>query len=157
MKNSYARSGRISYSIPAPGFYSEAMNAMMRYVLVPVVASFAISAACLAAPEEIAPPVAAGAQVLNLPQLEERVLASEAVPVARKLEWQNEADALMERFRALHDPDAGELSSLRRVFDRLLAKVQALVGTDRQLETEIAASREAMWTELRERADSARL
>lgn len=103
------------------------------------------------------PSVAPGAQQLGLPALEERVRESEAITVAKKLEIENELDGLRERIRRASASGAADLKSLRQRFDRLFAKLQSLLARDPQLANEVAASRDAIWSDLTDRSKSAAL
>ena len=108
-------------------------------------------------PKAAVPSVAPGAQQLDLPALEERVRESEAITVAKKLEIENELDGLRERIRRAYASGAADLKSLRQPFDRLFAKLQSLLARDPQLANEVAASREAIWSDLTDRSKSAAL
>ena len=89
---------------------------------------------------------------LNLKELENRVRSTRAISVFQKLALQKEVDDLLSRFRNAHTRPNAEVSTLRRPYETLLANIQARLGRDPELVGEIAASREAIWNVLTDRA-----
>jgi len=93
----------------------------------------------------------AGAQEIDLQELEKRVRATRAISVFQKLELQQEINELLTRFRQAHSGQIAEISTLRRPYERLIASIQSRLGRDPQLAGEIYASREAIWGVLTDR------
>lgn len=114
-------------------------------------------AADLVAPQANTPIVAAGAQELDLTELQERIRESGAISFSQKQQIQNELDALLARFRTAQTGGKAALAALREPYDRLLTKMQSMLARDAQLANEVAASRGPIWDALSDRSKSAGL
>ena len=79
---------------------------------------------------------------------------TDAIGVMTKLTLKSQVDELLERFRALHEGRAKtQVAELRQPYDTLMLKVLALLqDKDPPLAEAIAASREAIWSILTDRA-----
>jgi hypothetical protein len=89
-----------------------------------------------------------GVQPLNLSALTLRLRNTSALGVFTKLSLKNQVDDLLDDLRAYHRHESTTpLSELRRRYDTLLRNVLALVQSgDPPLATDIASSREAIWS-----------
>ncbi len=89
-----------------------------------------------------------GVQPLNLSALTLRLRNTSALGVFTKLSLKNEVDDLLDALRAYHHhASTTPLSELRRRYDTLLRDVLAQVQSgDPPLATDIASSREAIWS-----------
>ena len=94
---------------------------------------------------------------MNLTDLEQRVRDTRAISVFQKLALQREVNDLLARFRNAYSGNQNEVSSLRRPYERLIASIQAQLGRDPKLASEISASREAIWGVLTDRSKFASL
>jgi hypothetical protein len=120
----------------------------------PLVAPTAPAAAAAAAPSpSSAPaptpvPAAASSPTLNLADLEQRLRETRAIGVFTKLSLKNQVDDLLNAFRTLYrGPDKHPPAELRQRYDMLLMKVLSLLQDgDPPLASEIASSREAIWS-----------
>jgi hypothetical protein len=102
--------------------------------------------AAAATPQPLAPPA------LNFTSLEQRLRDTRAIGVFTKLSLKNQVDDLLDQFRAFyHGRAALTFSDLRQRYDLLMLKVISLLqDRDRPLATDIVASREAIWSILRD-------
>jgi hypothetical protein len=94
----------------------------------------------------VAPPPAAAP--LDFSGLETRLRETKAIGVLTKLSVKNQADDLLERFRAYHKQQNGSqtLTELRRAYDMLLLKLLSLLQDgDPPLAKDIDSSRAAIW------------
>jgi hypothetical protein len=102
-----------------------------------------------AAPQAPSAPVASPPPVapLDFASLETQLRQTKAIGVLTKLSVKNQADDLLERFRAYHKRQGGAtLPELRRSYDMLLLKVLSLVqDSDPPLAQQIVQSRAAIW------------
>jgi hypothetical protein len=91
---------------------------------------------------------------LDLKALESRLKETDAIGVMTKLTLKSQVDELLDRFRAYHEGRAkSQVTELRQPYDTLMLKVLALLqDKDPPLADAIAASREAIWTILTDRA-----
>jgi type IV secretory pathway VirB10-like protein len=91
---------------------------------------------------------------LDLDGLAQRLQQSHAIGVFTKLKLKNEFDDLLEDLRALREGRSGAtLADLRERYDLLLMKVIALLdGRDTELSHDLLASRDEIWTSLRQHA-----
>ncbi len=89
---------------------------------------------------------------LNLTSLEQRLRDTRAIGVFTKLSLKNQVDDLLEQFRAFYRGRAAlTFGDLRQRYDLLMLKVISLLqDRDRPLATDIVASREAIWSILRD-------
>jgi hypothetical protein len=94
---------------------------------------------------------------MNLTELEQRVRDTRAISVFQKLALQREVNDLLSRFRNAHTGGHNEVSTLRRPYERLIASIQAQLGRDPKLASEISASREKIWSVLTDRTKFASL
>jgi hypothetical protein len=97
------------------------------------------------------------AETLSLTELEERVRATKAIPTLQKLRLKSEIDDLRERFERAHASGQPDLDSLRDPYEKLMAKLQGLLRKDRQLQQDVAASKERIWDVLADRTQFAAL
>jgi hypothetical protein len=95
------------------------------------------------APVASAPP----ASTLDFTSLETRLRETNAIGVLTKLAVKNQADDLLEKFRAYHKrQSAVTLADLRNAYDLLVLKILSLVQDgDPPLAKEIDRSRAAIW------------
>jgi hypothetical protein len=108
-----------------------------------------------AKPVIVAPPAAKpSAPPLNLTTLEERLKSTNAIGVLSKITLKNQVDDLLDDFRAYYKGKLKTtLADLRRSFDMLVLKVLSLLqDSDPSLAAAIAASRDAIWGILSDRA-----
>jgi len=93
-------------------------------------------------------PAAASSPTLNLADLEQRLRETRAIGVFTKLSLKNQVDDLLNAFRTLYrGPDKHPPAELRQRYDMLLMKVLSLLQDgDPPLASEIASSREAIWS-----------
>jgi hypothetical protein len=106
-------------------------------------------------PSEATPPrpaapaaPATAAAPLDFSGLESRLRETKAIGVLTKLSVKNQADDLLERFRAYHRQQNGShtLTELRRAYDMLLLKLLSLLQDgDPPLAKDIDSSRAAIW------------
>ena len=91
---------------------------------------------------------------LDLATLEQRLKEARAIGVLTKITLKNQVDDLLDQFRAYHQGKLkATLAELRRAYDALVLKVLALLQDgDQALATAVAASREAIWGILSDRA-----
>jgi hypothetical protein len=91
---------------------------------------------------------------LNLTTLEERLKSTNAIGVLSKITLKNQVDDLLDDFRAYYKGKLKTtLADLRRSFDMLVLKVLSLLqDSDPSLAAAIAASRDAIWGILSDRA-----
>ena len=89
-------------------------------------------------------------EAVNLSQLEERLVDTDAIGFFTKLELKSNLDDLTERFREFHDQtQVAELTELKEEFDLLLLKLLALLQDDApDLHRDIVAARPAIWRTL---------
>ncbi|HWZ71293.1 MAG TPA: hypothetical protein VN326_07410 [Casimicrobiaceae bacterium] len=107
------------------------------------------------APKSIAPDVAKkSSPTLDLTSLEQRLKDTNAIGVLTKIALKNQVDDLLDQFRAFYQGKLKTtLAELRRPYDLLVLKVLALLqDSDPPLASAIAASREAIWDILADRA-----
>jgi hypothetical protein len=102
-------------------------------------------------------PAALRAEELSIPTLEERLRDTNAISFLKKIELKAEVDHLVALFRLAHAGGSPEVVTLREPYDSLLVRILAMVGKDRQLARDIAASRESIWEVLADRAQFASL
>jgi hypothetical protein len=118
----------------------------------PSVAPAAPAAAAAPSPSSAATPspipAAASSPTLNLADLEQRLRETRAIGVFTKLSLKNQVDDLLNAFRTLYrGPDKHPPAELRQRYDMLLMKVLSLLQDgDPPLASEIASSREAIWS-----------
>jgi hypothetical protein len=85
---------------------------------------------------------------LDFSGLESRLRQTKAIGMLTKISVKNQADDLLERFRAYHRQQGGAqtLTELRRAYDMLLLKLLALLQDgDPPLAKDIDSSRAAIW------------
>jgi hypothetical protein len=85
---------------------------------------------------------------LDFSGLETRLRQTKAIGVLTKISVKNEADDLLEEFRAYHTQQntSPTLSELRRAYDMLLLKLLSLLQDgDPPLANDIDSSRAAIW------------
>ena len=99
------------------------------------------------------------APTLDLKSLEARLKETQAIGVLTKLSLKNQVDDLLGQFRAFYQGKLKTtLAELRRPFDLLVLKLLSLLqDSDPSLAAAIAASREAIWAILSDRAKFAAL
>jgi hypothetical protein len=118
----------------------------------PSIAPTAPAAAAAPSPSSVpAPtpiPATASSPTLNLADLEQRLRETRAIGVFTKLSLKNQVDDLLNAFRTLYrGPDKHPPAELRQRYDMLLMKVLSLLQDgDPPLASEIASSREAIWS-----------
>lgn len=95
--------------------------------------------------------MASRARPVSLPVLEGRLRNTRALSVVEKVAMKSEIAGLMASLRQAHVGGSAEVEELRQPYDRLLSKIRGLLGRDPQLATDIAVSREAIWTVLSDR------
>jgi hypothetical protein len=108
------------------------------------------SSAPAAAPPAATPAIAAqlAEAPLDFSGLETRLRQTKAIGVLTKISVKNEADDLLEEFRAYHTQENSSptLSELRRAYDMLLLKLLSLLQDgDPPLANDIDSSRAAIW------------
>jgi hypothetical protein len=98
------------------------------------------------------PPPAVASQPAEAPLdfsgLETRLRQTKAIGVLTKISVKNQADDLLEKFRAYHKQQVGSqtLTELRRAYDMLLLKLLSLLQDgDPPLAKDIDSSRAAIW------------
>ena len=89
-------------------------------------------------------------EAVNLSELEERLVDTDAIGFFTKLELKSQLDDLTDRFREFHDQtQVAELAELKEKFDLLLLKLLTLLqDDDPDLHRDIAAARPAIWRTL---------
>ena len=124
-------------------------------LVVLVASSGAVTQASAAEPPTIVAQAAvATAPPLDLSSLETRLRETHAIGLMTKLSLRNQVDDLLNQFRAFY---AGKLETtlaeLRRPYNLLMLKVLSLLqDKDASLAAALAASREAIWAILSDRA-----
>jgi hypothetical protein len=104
-----------------------------------------------ALPPSVAPPAVASQPAeapLDFSGLETRLRQTKAIGVLTKISVKNQADDLLDKFRAYHKQQNGSqtLAELRRAYDMLLLKLLSLLQDgDPPLAKDIDSSRAAIW------------
>lgn len=96
------------------------------------------------------PEQVAGAPVLNLSELEQRLRETRAIGLFTKLSLKNQVDDLLAQFKAFHERHSRiTLEQLRQRYELLLMKVVSLLQDgDPKLASAVFSSREAIWVVL---------
>ena len=103
------------------------------------------------------PALPAKGEELSLFGLEERLRETNALTPLRKEALRTEIDALVVRFRHARALGRANVAALRPSYDRLMAKMQAMLTDDPQLAADVTVSKEPIWGTLADRSQSASL
>jgi len=103
------------------------------------------------------PALPARGEELSLYALEERLRETPALTPLRKDAIRTEIDGLVVRFRLAHSRGGSAVAALRPPYNRLMAKMQAMLKEDTKLAADVNVSREPIWDVLADRSQFASL
>ena len=103
------------------------------------------------------PALPAKGDELSLFGLEERLRETNALTPLRKEALRIEIDGLVVRFRHARAQGGAAVAALRPSYERLMARMQAMLKDDPQLAADVTVSKEPIWGTLADRSQSASL